>query len=478
MDFLREPAPGPRPRVAGRPIARVDPLPRGAARPSDARARPSRARGARTGPVAQWGMPPVFDVRTLFFVGAIAAFACGAMLWLGRGIHAPSRAALAWAASSQWAFGAAMLLIALRGGVPDVLSYPVANALGSGAAALMYEGVRRYVGVRPLPAVAIATVLGLFALHATLGSDLLWFDLRLQLTSVVQGGFSAAAVPLLVRRLRSGEEAPGAIRWAIGFLGAFAVGHALRFGVVLAVGTSVAPNGLVEGPVQMLMPTLFALAPMGYAMILIGLVNGRMARELWMLATVDTLTGLRSRRAFIQEARIELDTPGARPVLLLLDVDRFKSINDRFGHAAGDGVLVRFAALLRDAVPERAVIGRYGGEEFCLLLPDATPARGLACARRICDTVRATPFGLAAPDPTVTVSIGLAASPDGTTLEELLLAADRRLYAAKASGRDRVVWGDRPPGAEPRPLPEPVTADEDRSDSRQTACSLTNFVTR
>jgi diguanylate cyclase (GGDEF)-like protein len=199
----------------------------------------------------------------------------------------------------------------------------------------------------------------------------------------------------------------------------------------------------------MLMPTVFALGPMVWSMILIGLVNGRLSAELWRLATVDALTGVRTRRSFLEGARRVLDR-GGRPVLLLLDLDRFKQINDRFGHASGDRVLARFAKLLRDTSPEGTLVGRYGGEEFCLLLPDASPEAGRLHAQRLCDAVRAVAFGLATETP-VTVSIGVASTPDGATLEELLLAADRRLYRAKAEGRDRVVAEDAPSAPETVP---------------------------
>jgi diguanylate cyclase (GGDEF)-like protein len=399
----------------------------------------------------------LFDVRTLFFVGAISAIVCATMLWLSRGLHGPSRAGLAWSAASQASFGVAMLLIALRGTVPDVLSWPVANALGSTAAALMYEGVRRLCGARPMPWLAGGTAAALCGLHAALGSDPHWYELRLQLTSLVQGGFSVASIPLLLGRLRRDDEPHAPLRWALGFLALFATGHVARFVVVATRGAPVAPTGLVEGPMQALMPTVFAIAPMVYSLILIGLVNGRLATELWALATVDTLTGVRTRRAFIDEARRALAC-GGQPVLMMLDLDRFKQVNDRHGHASGDRVLQRFARLLRDECPRGAVIGRYGGEEFCLMLAGVGPQAGIALAQRLCDTVRATPFGLAVPDVPVTVSIGLASTPDGATLEELLIAADRRLYRAKATGRDRVVVADGPEAPDTRPMPEPSDA--------------------
>ena len=401
---------------------------------------------------------PVFDVRTLFFIGAISALVCATMLWQTRRLHAPSRDGQAWSAAALAWFGLGMVLISLRGQVPDVLSWPVANTLGSGAAALMYEGVRRLTGVRPMPWLAGGTIAALALVNAMLGSDPGWYEARLQLTSVVQGGFATAGVPLLLARLRGGETPRAPLRWAIGFLVAFAAGHAWRFVSVATIGARISPTGLVEGPVQAMMPTMFAIAPMVYAMVLIALVNGRIASELWTLATVDTLTGVRTRRAFIDEARRAIER-GRPAVLLMLDIDRFKQINDRHGHAIGDRVLQRFARLLRESCPEGTVIGRYGGEEFCMLLAGRSPQAGVALAQRLCDAVRSTAFGLAGPEAVVTVSIGVSSAPDGATLEELLIAADRRLYRAKASGRDCAVCTDAPPAPDTRPLPHAPAAD-------------------
>ena len=401
-----------------------------------------------------WPNPPVipFDVRTLFFVGAVSALVCASMLWVIRGLHAPSRAGLLWSAASQALFGVAMLLIALRGAIPDVLSWPVANVLGSGAAALTYEGVRRLAGARPMPWVAALAFAALCGAHAVLGSDPRWYEARLQLTSLVQGGFTAAAVPLLWAAQRRDEASRAPMRWAVGLLSLFAAGHALRFAVVAIEGAPVSSSGIVVGPFQALMPTVFAIAPMFYSLVLIGLVNARNASELWRLASVDTLTGVRTRRAFVEEARRAL-ADGGRPVLMMLDLDRFKSINDRHGHASGDRVLQRFAQLLREQCPRGAVIGRYGGEEFCLALAGTTPQAGLALAHRLCGTVRATSFGPGVGNERVTVSIGVALEADGTTLEALLAAADRRLYRAKAWGRDQVVGDDATPSPDTRPMP-------------------------
>ncbi|MFN7642955.1 MAG: diguanylate cyclase [Burkholderiales bacterium] len=395
-------------------------------------------------------MTLVFDVRTLLFVGSLSSFACTVMLWSSRGLHLPSKTGLRWAAGSQLLFGLAMGAVALRGAIPDLLSFQIANTLGSGAAALTYEGVRRLTGARPLPWLAVGTNLALLAVNLRLGSDASQVVPRLQLNSAVHAVFAAASVPLLLGRLRGGNDATGPLRWATGFMVVFTFGHLLRFGVIAIAGAQMSVDGMVEGPLQMLMPTVFALGPMVYAMILLGLVNGRLAADMWRLATIDVLTGLRTRRGFVDEAR-RLLGDGGRPVLLMLDLDRFKQVNDRHGHVSGDRVLVQFARLLREHAPASSVIGRHGGEEFCLLLPQASPDEGHAHAQRLCDAVRSASFGLSMP---VTVSIGVASAADGATLEALLLAADRRLYSAKAGGRDRVVAADDPLAPDTERMPD------------------------
>jgi diguanylate cyclase (GGDEF)-like protein len=390
----------------------------------------------------------VFDVRSLFFFGAAAAFVSGAMLFMSRRVHAPSCSGLTWSAAAIGCYGMAMLLASLRGAVPDVLSYAVANTLATGAAALIHEGVRRLVGARPLPGLSLGTIFVLAPLQLWLGSGPEFYEQRVLLTSVLQGAFATASARLLYLRLGSPSEPPAPLRWAVSFCGLFAAGHLARAVMILTVGGVVTPDGTVTGPLQAMMPTLFALAPMLYALILISLVNGRIARELWALATIDTLTGVRTRRSFMTEARQALAEPPAdrsAPVLLMLDLDRFKQINDRHGHVCGDLVLSGFAQLLHEIGPADAVIGRYGGEEFCMLLHAATPEAGQAHAQRLCDAVREKVFVSAEARLSVTVSIGVAGAPDGDTLEAMLLSADRRLYAAKLAGRDCIVGTDAAP---------------------------------
>ena len=126
------------------------------------------------------------------------------------------------------------------------------------------------------------------------------------------------------------------------------------------------------------------------------------------------------------------------------DLDRFKELNDAFGHAAGDAALRAVGKILEGAVRGGDIACRFGGEEFVVVLPNASLADTENRAEALCEAVKsvATPSsgGLF---PSVTMSVGVAAYPDhGQTSEELLGAADRALYRAKAAGRDRVAVAD------------------------------------
>jgi diguanylate cyclase (GGDEF)-like protein len=149
----------------------------------------------------------------------------------------------------------------------------------------------------------------------------------------------------------------------------------------------------------------------------------------------DWLTGLHNRRYLARE----LERLSGHCSLAVLDLDHFKAINDRFGHDAGDRVLIRVAALLRDELREDDVVVRTGGEEFVVLMPRTEPNAALACCERLRTAIRDEPWERIAPGMTLSVSIGLASSPDAADVDALATLADGRLYEAKRAGRDRVV---------------------------------------
>jgi diguanylate cyclase (GGDEF)-like protein len=171
-------------------------------------------------------------------------------------------------------------------------------------------------------------------------------------------------------------------------------------------------------------------------------------RELQRLAITDDLTGLGNRKAFYQQANTILqqfhDT-GQGFSLAILDLDHFKAINDTYGHLAGDTVLQAFAQIMRQEQRAGDILGRIGGEEFAILLPNAPQPAAFSAAERLRQRVAATKIPLTEHyQVSITVSIGLAGSrAEDDAIESIVQRADHALYAAKQAGRNCVVSADK-----------------------------------
>lgn len=171
----------------------------------------------------------------------------------------------------------------------------------------------------------------------------------------------------------------------------------------------------------------------------------RALAELSAIAATDVLTGLANRRRFEQAVADAWDRcieMGAPVALLLIDLDHFKTVNDRFGHAAGDDCLRRVASAVREALTRSGdLLARYGGEEFVVLLPNATADEALAAAQGIRRVMRTERWTQVHPRLTaLTVSIGVCAvaTPAAVSIPEAIRCADEALYRAKHLGRDRI----------------------------------------
>ena len=163
-------------------------------------------------------------------------------------------------------------------------------------------------------------------------------------------------------------------------------------------------------------------------------------RELIHLATTDLLTGLNNRRAFMDAA--ETAVSQSRGILMMLDLDHFKRINDTYGHTVGDDCLRAMAEVLREQLRSEDIVGRLGGEEFGIFLVDAP----LDAARKIGERLSAgTEHNLKDADRVVniTASIGAVEMPANDNLETILTLADMAMYQAKESGRARLVFWEK-----------------------------------
>jgi len=171
--------------------------------------------------------------------------------------------------------------------------------------------------------------------------------------------------------------------------------------------------------------------------------NARLYRKVQVLAVSDEQTGLYNLRHF----RDRLSAEVARALryrsplsLIMLDVDNFKSVNDRYGHPVGDLVLQQVAAVLQQQIRESDVAARYGGEEFAVILPSAAPQAAMEVAERLRATTEATPMGSERHRDRVTISLGVATlpAPDVNDMDDLVKTADAALYRAKAAGKNAV----------------------------------------
>lgn len=169
----------------------------------------------------------------------------------------------------------------------------------------------------------------------------------------------------------------------------------------------------------------------------------KLMHELHILATVDSLTQVLSRRRVYELGNQAFDiarSAGSEFSVVLMDIDFFKKINDNYGHGFGDVVLRKFGEIAKRCYEDVNHVGRLGGEEFVVILPNCPTVKAQHLANIFRNTLEATVISCDGVDKTVTVSIGVASiSPDDTTLDKLIQRSDEALYEAKHSGRNRVV---------------------------------------
>lgn len=171
----------------------------------------------------------------------------------------------------------------------------------------------------------------------------------------------------------------------------------------------------------------------------------RQQKTLRVAATTDSLTGLANHEAIISELEKALQKPLQKnhPVVAIMaDIDYFKEVNDNYGHQVGDKVLIEVAQRTRSALRDFDEIGRYGGEEFLLVLNGAGLTTARNVAERIREHVANQPINLQGLEIQTSISLGVAAARPGELADELLARADRALYQAKATGRNCVIIAD------------------------------------
>lgn len=189
----------------------------------------------------------------------------------------------------------------------------------------------------------------------------------------------------------------------------------------------------------------FLTLPAGYiatSMLIILMMASDIAAKMKEMAIRDQLTGLLNRRGFTENGERAFSTArraGLPLSVIMTDIDRFKYINDKYGHATGDTALAHFSDLVSEDRRQEDIVARVGGEEFAILLPGTDLRDAMAIADQLCAKIGATPFADAAINLPMTSSFGVAAiSEKDRTLDDMVLRADRALYRSKRAGRNQV----------------------------------------
>lgn len=376
------------------------------------------------------------DIHTLFLAQTCALAAIAAMLWVARSAADRANGLRTWMAAVA-AQALAYLLLANQNGYAVLATTLLGNTLGALSVVLFFVALRQFLGA----AIALRTrlvlaglVIAVAAVAAATGAglvDAIWPTI---FNGVVYGSLQLLNAAALWRarkpELLRVQHVVALMYLAMGLL------LPLRAAALLL---SLRHPELLQNPAAWNQPIYL----FGFLFIIVSnlgflqMCKIRAEAEVRMQALTDGLTGLPNRRALDEALADALAQPQAFSVLMI-DLDFFKAINDRFGHHIGDEVLAGFAKQLRAGLRAQDQAFRYGGEEFIALLPATDAPAALALAERLRRQV-ATPGD--AGRPAISASFGVTMWRAGDDADSIFQRADRALYQAKSLGRDRVELG-------------------------------------
>lgn len=378
------------------------------------------------------------DIATLAIVTVFVTALLGALLLFAGMQNRAVRSPMLWGIS--FLLGAVgMALVAVRGQVPDWLSIQFANALVLTGMALVWAGARLFDGhpVR-VAQVAVAPVLWIGAcLIPAIGTDI---NARTVVASALMAGLSF----MTAGQIWSGRAEPLLSRWpTVVTLLAYGTVMLARIPLTLVVPQPAGAQHLTASPLYPLLAFGTLMFTVILAFLLLNMSKERTELRHKTASLIDPLCGVANRRAFLDGAQrlmAQQRFDGAPLAVLLFDLDHFKAINDRLGHAAGDDVLTNFAVEATRTLGPQILFGRIGGEEFGAVTPVDSLSEAIAVAERVRRNFTAAAAALFDADIVVsTVSVGVALGHDPQmSIASLMASADRALYRAKANGRNRV----------------------------------------
>src|SRR3954471_22938450 len=369
------------------------------------------------------------DSSTLYLVATLVAALLGVMLlFFGRQERIP---ALNWWGAA-YILGAASVSLWTLAGLGEMFSLAL-NAFGFMACGMVWNAARVFHGRKSnWPGIVLGALVWVAAI-----TTLLPEDAALRMT--IGAGIVAIYAALTANELWSERRRKLQKRWPAVVV---PVLHGFVLMLPILLGDLLRPHD--ENFSTSIWVTAFAIELVLYAVgtvfIIFMLVSERTVSVHKTAASIDPLTGMFNRRGFAEATSrmIEREANAGRPVtVMIFDIDHFKSINDRFGHPAGDEVLKLFAAVITNTLRITDLTGRIGGEEFAAMLPCSLD-EAMQAAERVRGAFADCGIEVDQAPVVTTVSIGVAGGPAGTELDVLLAAADTALYQAKRGGRNRV----------------------------------------
>ena len=379
-----------------------------------------------------------FDTRSALLVGALLTTVVGGLLLLvARGFAPSYRASMGWWVAGTLMLPASFVVLAAREQLPPLAGTVVANGLVAGGIAAYAVALEIF---HSLPRRRLR--LGLAVLAVVAGS--IRFTDYAEHPAAQMAAVGVALVVLLACTALNlyPPRTRGMARHILGAVMALSIGILLyRVAVALVDPARLAQVAATSG-VQVLSYAVGSVLPVVASFGFLLMCTERSQRELERAARVDFLTECFNRRAIEElgaRAIAAARRHGTPLAVLVIDIDHFKRINDELGHAAGDDALTESVARIRSTLRSEDMLGRMGGEEFIVLMPNTDTAAALVAGERIRENFSARPLTLHGSDRRVTLSVGAAVlAPADREFSQLLLRADRAMYAAKNAGRDLV----------------------------------------
>lgn len=381
---------------------------------------------------------PKFDLKTIIFMSMLLTFMLSMLLAITRKHHKEVGGPGYWAVGNL-VVGLGMVLVLIQLDTPKVLFLPGLALIGAGLS-LYLNGIQAFIGKKPDHRIPVVLFFLLVAIDVFF--VILQHDLRI---ATALGALVFAGIYLVSARLTFSrdEGIVGSLFWVASSLfllmALFMLGRA--FATVKADATVF--TSFATWPINAYTFMLGAVSQFFISSLFVLLLSYRLNQNLESIATIDSLTGILNRRGLEDSAfkmqgvckRINLSM-----AVLVIDVDHFKKVNDKHGHLFGDDVLKGLAKTIADILRSGDVLGRYGGEEFFVFLPNTNEKDAANLAERIRIGVEKTLHTVNHKIIKGTVSIGVADSVRaGYDFKGLVAAADSALYVAKNSGRNRVV---------------------------------------